>query len=175
MELTLERFAYTPTETQGRLLLPSGTVLWSVEQEWTAAEDGTAGGEPFESCIPDGRYDLFPYVRGRDESKVFVMVNQKLGVYHHEHEMPEGVGRFLCEIHRANYARQVEGCVAIGLRRRYHENQVMVTSSRLAMDKLRTEIPWKKGHTLLIRPAVGTTKPTLPVPNGTAEAPEDAT
>lgn len=155
MQLVLKRFAYTPTETQGRVVLPSGFVLWTVEPPWV--EHDRPGGKPFTSCVPDGKYDFLPFTRP-DGTEVFAMVNPALGVYLLEDDRKDDEDRYLCLWHRANFARQVVGCAAPGLSRVYHENQVMVTSSRKAMDRLRDEVQFVKGHTLLIVPDLGTGK-----------------
>ena len=149
MNLELVRFAYTPTETQGRLY-GDGFACYTIERPWVKSE--TPGGKPFESCIPDGEYDLVPFLRPSGV-RTFAMVNPDLGVFF---EKPDGrPGRYLCLIHSANFVNQVNGCVAPGAARRMQKGRMMVTSSRLTMSKILERVSWRSGHSISIRPALG--------------------
>lgn len=132
--LYMERFAYTPTETQGRLWGPDGEILWTIERPWVAGPH--PGGMPFESCIPDGKYQLVPHTRPRDGAEVVALVNPDLGVWYQKDDRPDIWGRYLVLIHAGNFSQDVVGCLAPGLSRTIHENRVMVTSSRAAMGQL---------------------------------------
>lgn len=97
-KLTLERFAYTPHGTLGRLCLPSGIELYTVEPPWQ-------NNEPNVSCIPEGKYTV-----GRNKTGRF----QYYGVK----DVP---GRSAIEFHPANYyinpqanRQELHGCIAPG-------------------------------------------------------------
>ncbi len=72
MEIRLERFSYSPTETEGRLLV--------ADQQYATIERPWRGNERFVSCIPDGEYMLEPWDRPNGD-KVFILVNPDLDVY----------------------------------------------------------------------------------------------
>lgn len=132
-ELRLVRFAYTPTEVQGKLYADNGKEFRTIERPWIAGPH--LGGTPFESCIPDGRYDLRPHTRP-DGKQVVALTNPDLGVWYQKEDRPDVWGRFLVLIHAGNFSHDVVGCIAPGLSRTIHENRVMVTSSRAAMNEL---------------------------------------
>lgn len=154
IDFLIERFAYTPTETEGRLLLPDHKFLtaWTLERPWIEGQD--LGGLPFKSCIPDGVYELRPYVR-QNGDHVLCYVNEDLGVYYAKADRPKGVGRYKCLWHPANYVRQVVGCTAIGDKRKSFKGKRMVTNSRKTFDKLRELIDFEKSHTVEIRRTAG--------------------
>lgn len=126
-QLVLQREKSTDTETMGRLSFDD-TVLHTVEQEWRPT---APGGEPFNSCVPEGRYSLTYHVRPNGKT-VVALVNPGLGVYYEEKDRPNKVGRYLILIHPGNSSKDVVGCIAPGMGR---FNQ-MVTKSRDAMKVL---------------------------------------
>jgi Family of unknown function (DUF5675) len=152
VNVIIERFAYTPTETEGRLLI-AGQVLNTLERPWIQGED--LGGLGFKSCIPDGVYELRPYVRNKNGDHVFCYVNEALGVYFAKADRPAGVGRFKCLWHPANYVHQVVGCTAIGNRRQIYNGKRMVSNSRKTFDVLRGLMNFDESHKVEIRPALG--------------------
>jgi hypothetical protein len=160
MHLVLTRFAYTPENTQGSLRIEgTGIELYTIERPWI--EHDQAGGRPFESCIPDGTYDLVPY-RRRNGDKVFALVNADLGVYFTEAaRIPDanGIkhGRYKCLVHPGNYVDDVVGCIAPGTSRSIHSNRMMVGSSRAAMQQIMNLVPFERGSTIEIKPALGAT------------------
>ena len=125
--LTLLREASTDVETMGRLTF-NNTTLYTVEQEWRPT---APGGEPFNSCVPAGRYELRKHVRPNGQT-VVALVNPGLGVYYEQMDRPSRVGRYLILMHPGNTHEDVVGCIAPGLGR---SNQ-MVTNSRDAMKKI---------------------------------------
>ncbi len=159
MEITLARFGYTPTETQGILRI-KGWSCFTIEQPWRRWS--YPGGQPFKSCIPDGSYDLIPYSR-QNGDKVFALVNTDLGVYFRKGERPKDaqgnrLGRFKCLVHgRANYVGDVKGCAATGESRVIDpdRNELMVTNSTVTMTKLLARVGWENGHTIRIYQAPG--------------------
>jgi len=125
--LTLTREASTDTETMGRLSF-NDTTLHTIEQEWRPT---APGGEPNNSCVPAGTYQLISHTRPGGK-KVVALINPGLGVYYEADDRPNGVGRYLILIHVGNYSTDIVGCIAPGLGR----SGQMVTSSRDAMKKL---------------------------------------
>lgn len=125
--LLLQREPSTDSETMGRLTF-NNTTLHTVEQEWRPT---APGGEPFNSCVPAGRYTLIHHLRPSGK-KSLALVNPGLGVYYEDLDRPNKVGRYLILIHPGNTHKDVVGCIAPGLGR----VDSMVTSSRKAMKKI---------------------------------------
>lgn len=153
MELTLIRWCYGDDRTQG-LLVGDGIELHTIERPWIPAT--SPGGKAYESCIPDGLYDLFPFTRDNGDD-VWVLVNHDLGVYEHESEVPEEGGRFACLIHSANWSNEVFGCIAPGTHQLIDEKRrPMVSNSKVAMRKLHEVLDSAEGViTLHITPFPG--------------------
>ena len=116
MLITLKRFSYGEFETEGQLII-GNKIFATIEQPWTPNFNGAPGGKPFESCVPDGMYRLMPFVRPKSSAKVYLLLNEDLGVYRFPQDHVHGSGRDLCLIHVANWARQVQGCIAPGMSR----------------------------------------------------------
>lgn len=116
MIIKLKRFSYGEYETEGKLII-GDEIFATIEQPWTPNPNGAPGGKPFESCVPDGMYRLLPFVRPKNDREVFILSNPDNGVYQWPRDHEPGSGRDLCLIHRANWARQIQGCVAPGLKR----------------------------------------------------------
>ncbi len=131
--LILERKASTPTETEGFLTLPGGGVLATIERPWIEA--GTPGGKPFASCVPAGVYDLIPHTRGNG-AEVVALVNEFLGVYYLDDDVPDSGGRYLILMHVANWAHDVVGCIGPGLYHADNNQGRMVASSGKAMRRV---------------------------------------
>ena len=125
--LTLTRERSTETETMGTLEF-DGVTLHTVEQEWRPT---APGGEPNNSCVPCGTYELWYHTRPNGD-KVVALVNPGHGVYYQKEDRPSGVGRFLILMHAGNSSDDVIGCVAPGMGR----NGRRVTESRKAMARL---------------------------------------
>ena len=130
--LLLERRPTTATETQGFLSF-DGEILATIERPWIPGD--TPGGKPFESCVPDGRYQLLPFTRPNGDN-VLALVNETLGVYLHEGDRPNNVGRYLCLIHSGNWVSNVVGCVAPGLSFGPSAQGPMVKSSKAAVKRI---------------------------------------
>jgi hypothetical protein len=157
MELTLDRFSYASTETEG-VLSVADFDLATIERPWVHWDD--AGGKPFQSCVPDGRYILEPWTRP-NRGEVYILSNPELGVYRLKEDRPHGVGRYLVLIHVANYVSDVVGCIAPGLLRAIMKNRKSgnyersVSSSGDAMKILREQLGMESTHRLTIRPKYG--------------------
>jgi len=147
-ELVLERYNYAETETEGRLYLNDESYIYTLERPWRA---GMPGGMPFESCVPDGSYELIKHRRPSGD-EVYALRNPDCHVYYTEQERGARPGRYLILIHSANWVEQVVGCVAPGLVRTIANNKRMVRSSRQAMAKIMAT----DYDSIIIRPALGT-------------------
>ena len=97
----LERIAYTPRGTFGRLILRNpGTPdqdlleLWTVERPWLDNQSRV-------SCIPEGTYPLAPSFFHKGGYPAY--------------EVREVPGRDRILLHVGNVMEDVEGCVALGL------------------------------------------------------------
>jgi len=131
--LRLER-SYTPKGTFGRLFLPDWSTLYTLECPWKQ-------NQPDVSCIPEGLYGLTRDTF-KDEYPNYRVVNPP-------------PGRYAIEIHRANRACQLKGCIAVGLRLGDNWN---IVDSREALDILMERLEGQQ-HVLLhirsYRPGMG--------------------
>lgn len=150
--LILERYAYAPTYTQGKLDLegPEGRqfLCWTIERPW---RDNAPG----DSCIPDGEgYYMAPWVRP-DGRRAFIVHGGTVC------RLPQDVDgnpytRCLILFHPANRPSELQGCIAPGM----GHIPGQVTMSREAMTKLQAELKdyFAENATipLKIRPVLGT-------------------
>lgn len=148
MELVLQRFCYSETETEGLLWLNAKDCVYTLERPWRAGP--SPGGLPFESCVPDGSYDLIAHQRPSGDH-VLALRNPDLGVFYTKERRTDNVGRYLILIHAANFVDQVVGCIAPGTGRTIYDNRRMVTNSREAMRKIMA----RKYTSIRIEPALG--------------------
>lgn len=109
--MKLTRFAFFKDRTIGRLE-HDGKAWWSIERPWKA-------NAPSISCIPEGDYLLQRY----DSTKFGSRTWQVIGA----------PGRTYIAIHAANYAHQLEGCIALGAG--LFADLGGVTSSGIAIDE----------------------------------------
>ena len=161
MLITLKRYSYAATETEGVMELPTGERLATIEPPWIPNPNGAKGGQPFESCIPDGMYTINPWARP-DGSLVWIIVNPALGVYRQPSDLPApGEGRYLCLIHAGNWSTDVVGCVAPGIARLPMRNPKLnkiaqaVTSSKAAMRLINEKVSRRGPHILSIESVTG--------------------
>ncbi len=149
IKLILERFNYSETETEGRLYVPGhDDYLYTLERPWIA---GPAGGMPFESCVPDGTYQLLAH-RRENGDQVLALRNPALGVYYTNQERAGRPGRYLILIHSANWVEEIVGCIAPGLVRTIANNKRMVRASRNAINIIMR----RRRASITIRPDTGT-------------------
>jgi hypothetical protein len=115
MNLTIDRIAYTPMGTFGRMTMPDGEILYTVEDPW---RDNRTG----ESCIPEGVYRCVPrrFHRGGYDAI-------------HVTGVP---GRSLILFHVANSQNDIRGCIGPGESLGWVHGQWAVTASRRAFGKL---------------------------------------
>ena len=106
MNLTLTR-KYGDMATTGTLTDMAGSfTFYTVELPW-------ADNHADQSCVPEGLYELVPYESPK-HGPTWCLHNPSLGIYS---GTPQGVVNFraYCEIHAANWAEQLLGCIALGL------------------------------------------------------------
>lgn len=101
MNITLKRTSSDDTCTRGLITLEDGTQIYSLELPWRDNQKNI-------SCVPPGIYKLIPYTSPKHDS-TWYLENAELGVG------GAGFEREFCEIHSANWASQLEGCIALGL------------------------------------------------------------
>jgi len=133
--ILIERKPSVVTHCESFLTLAGKAVLAGLERPWIENPTGTAGGKPYESCVPVGVYETRPHTRG-DGAEVVALINPDLGVYYVEDDMPDEGGRFLILLHKANWVHQIVGCCCPGL---YHADSAkgrMVSSSAKAMRRV---------------------------------------
>lgn len=158
MNLTLVRWAYGRTFTLGTLY-GNGFQLATLERPWIPDPDSIEGlaGQPHVSCVPDGEYILRPHVSAKHPAAkhAYSLENEDLGVYYTD-DIPDGqkYGRTAVLVHEANFVRQLEGCVAVGLHHHFTVEPT-VQESGVAMRMLRGALA-RAQHKLLIRPTLGT-------------------
>lgn len=124
--IRLERFNYGPgdssspvTGTFGVFTLPSGRELYTVERPWLQ-------NKPFESCIPEGVYRL-------KKRRSNVVKTTSGGEYLDGWEVTGVPGRSLIMLHVANWPRNVEGCIGVGLAYGILSGSLAVLSGSLAV------------------------------------------
>lgn len=115
IELPLQRTVHDPHCSLGRLTLPSGLVLASIERPWVK-------NAPTVSCIPAGKYKCAWTLSPRFHRKTY--------------EVLDVPGRSGIRIHAANWASQLEGCIALGIT----HGAGCVIQSKIAIDKFEAEL-----------------------------------
>lgn len=125
--ITLERFAYTPVGTFGKLTI-NNWHCFTVERPWL-------DNKPFVSCVPEGQYILQKTITPK-HGNTFVLISSLLGVYEHKQES----GRYAILIHSGNTMDDVEGCIAPGIFLGYVNNKWAVLSSKDTMKQIRDRI-----------------------------------
>ncbi len=134
MRLSLHSFSL-PKATLGWLAFPSPLMghagLWTVERPW---KDNA----PFYSCVPGGFYSLVPY-SSEKYPDTWALLGEHVSV-----RKQDGVARYTCLFHIANWALDVEGCIGPGLgtsssmkNPKTGKVEPAVSSSSSAMDVLR--------------------------------------
>lgn len=111
----MERFAFTPMGTFGRLIIDDQNHWYTVEEEWRHNVPGK------QSCIPEGDYELRYDYYHKGEYAAYLVVGPGVG--------PER--RIL--IHAANTTKDIEGCIGPGLTLGCMHGQWAVVDSRTAL------------------------------------------
>lgn len=148
MDAFLDRFSYSSEDTEGKLSAP-GMCLATIERPWIPSR--YPGGKPYESCVPDGVYDMVLW-ESPSKGWCFRLSNPSLGVYETEEEA-NGKGRFLILVHVGNWMDDVVGCIAPGKSRGVLDGRRAVTDSGAAMRMLLESLDDE--NTLTIGPISG--------------------
>jgi hypothetical protein len=94
---------YTPNGTFGSWYDDDGEfICFSMEREWR-------NNQPNVSCVPEGQYALIEHY-SPSFGETYALLNHDLGVGVY----PGESHRSLILIHKANWVRQLEGCIAPG-------------------------------------------------------------
>lgn len=137
-ELTLTRFCYSPMGTFGRLALPGGGELFTVERPW-------AGNAVRESCVPEGCYPL--------RMRASAVVNDSTeGEFLRGWEVCNVPGRTYIMFHPGNTQHDLLGCIAPGEALGYVAGQWAVTPSRPAFRQLMHDLSGRDEWELRIIP-----------------------
>jgi hypothetical protein len=115
LQLTLVRTLQDNHHTKGYLILPSGMRLATIERPWK-------GNEPQVSCIPEGSYRA-RYTRSKRFGRLL-------------YEVLDVPGRSGIRIHAANWAHELQGCIALGIA----HGAGLVLQSRIAMQRFHDEL-----------------------------------
>lgn len=83
--------------------------FYTIEQPWANNAKGA-------SCVPPGLYSLVPYT-SPVHGDTWCLYNPSLNIFGPGVPIPRG-GRSFCELHSANWASQLEGCIALGTDKR---------------------------------------------------------
>jgi hypothetical protein len=134
-ELMITRYRSTEWGVKSTIILPSLKKLYGLEPPWY-------GNQAFVSCIPDGRYLLLPWTSPK-YGKCFAFVGNEVST--NPEDVPDKASRYLCLIHPANWADQLQGCLAPGLdhAEEYARNDNIVPAvwnSKNALSVIRQEI-----------------------------------
>ena len=138
MRVILQRFAYAPDGTFGRIHLPGSQVLFTCERPWRNNQNDV-------SCIPDGVYTLKKRRSG-------VVERSSVGDYVEGWEVTNVPGRTFIMLHPANWPHELEGCIAPGKNYRILEGRNGVTDSRAAFAVLMGALDGQDSWDLDIRP-----------------------
>lgn len=153
MKLTLRREFRPPPDCTLGIMEVADQKFCTIELPWIASPNPeNKGGVKGKSCVPLGTYKLVRHVSpSKYPSRTFALVNPDLDVLHYEGDDNDpDEDRATCLIHAANFARQLQGCIALGGSHTHVNGEYMVTNSRKAMDRFMSLVPWVDGHELEI-------------------------
>ena len=128
-EVLLERFAYSPVGTFGKIIIPEFE-CYTVERPWL-------DNKPRVSCIPEGEYPL-------------VLGEFNRGGYP-AYEVMDVPDRSLIKIHIGNTIDDVVGCIAPGKSLGYLEKKWAVSSSKKAFTEFMAVMSGTQETKIVIR------------------------
>ena len=102
--------------------------------------------QPSVSCIPGGKYDLVPHSSDK-YGEVWAFVGGTVSHYYDDGQSE----RYACLIHSANYAHQLQGCLAIGVGAGDNDGVPAVWNSRKAIKSLGDHLDRSVLRTALVR------------------------
>jgi hypothetical protein len=151
MRITLRREKADPPYPDCTLgFLFVGTLQFcTMERPWVPSPL-SKGGQKGVSCVPPGLYKL---VRHDTEAHpmTWALVNKDLDVVHYPGDSPNPNARTAVLIHPGNFAHDLRGCLAPGMRVTTDaQGRYMVTDSRRAMKQIQSVLTWTDGHELEI-------------------------
>lgn len=124
--IRLERIGSTPWGTLGTLLLADGSAFPTIERPWEYNAPG-------KSCIPAGEYTLALRASG-------VVERSSGNAFHQGWEVTGVPGRSLIMLHPANWAHELEGCIAPGRAHVIMQGKLAVSASRAAFTDMMTRM-----------------------------------
>lgn len=134
--IKIERWWETPRGTFGRLFAPGEVLLWTVEREWR-------DNRPWVSCIPAGTYAIREGIhrggQGPDDDYPCI-------------ELVEVQDRTDIEIHVANRASELAGCIGVGYELGCVDGEWAVLESRRALETLLLAMRRRKLDRLDVHP-----------------------
>jgi len=125
MRISIQRLKESnQEETVSKVYINDEFYCYGIEQPW-------ADNKPYESCIPAGSYMLLPFQSSKYGS-TYHFHNPHLGVTKFKDTSSSYLGhnRYACLIHSANWARQLQGCLGLGMELVKGKDEYMVTRSR---------------------------------------------
>jgi len=134
----IERFAYAPDGTFGRIKLPNGTQFVTVERPWLS-------NKAYESCIPDGIYTM-------EKRRSPVVERTSGGNYLEGWEITHVPGRTYIMIHPGNWPDNFEGCIGVGMNYQILDGRNAVAQSRSAFAQVMGALDGRDTWLLEIRP-----------------------
>lgn len=147
MNIILIRYGSLPGHGTPGKMIAGDFRCYTIEQLWDM-------NKPFVSCVPAGEYTLVPHHSDK-YGKTWALVNHDLSV---AYAPTPNFRRYACLIHAANWAHQLQGCIAPGEKlsaavdsRRIMESRLMVTRSRHTLQQLLDMLSGEDTHTLTIR------------------------
>jgi hypothetical protein len=143
--IILERFCDHPSlGTLGEIYIHGTFFCFTIEQPYR-------DNKPFKSSIPVGEYKLIQY-DSPTYGDSLAFYNPLLNVMVYKDDAQEN-DRYACLIHSANWASQLQGCVALGSSISWGdhkgESNIMVTNSKSTLKRFREQV--KENDQILIK------------------------
>lgn len=120
--------------TLSTVYIDDNAFCYSIEQNWLH-------NQPFLSCVPDGVYELVEF-ESEKYGSTFAIYNPDRDVYVNKGDMANDTDRYACLLHKANWAHELQGCIAFGQTVRcgrkesMADHQLMITNSRVTTSKI---------------------------------------
>jgi hypothetical protein len=145
MKIIVSRYESTANGTLSNVTLSDPSSDTPIET-YFGIECPWKDNQPSISCIPGGDYDLVPHLSDKyGDSWAFVG-----GTVSHYYDDGQSE-RYACLIHPANYARQLQGCLAIGIGAGVNNGVPAVWNSRKALKSLGDHLDRSVLHTVSIQ------------------------
>jgi hypothetical protein len=112
--------------------------VFTIERPW-------ADNEPCVSCIPEGEYRLEPHSSPNHQA-TWALVGGTVS-----HYPADGYRRTAILFDQANWASELQGCIALGTHLGFLSGRLAVMDSAGAMHRLRRKMKIEPDHRLVIR------------------------